>query len=115
MDDDKKKQEIVSKIRAFSYMQLYRQFAMELVQIECDVKYIFELFKESEKFDLLTIYSDCMVMSSNMRFAHLKHMLRTFEEKKTISEEMVAYHRKQIQKVDDDFAEIDKINREKSK
>lgn len=88
---------------------------MELVRIECDIKYIFELFKDAEKFDLLTIYCDGMVESSNLRFSHLKHTLRTFEENKTIPEETVVYHRRQIQKFDEDFAEIDKINRERPK
>jgi len=83
--------------------------------MECDIKYIFELFKEAEKFDMLTIYCDGVVKSSNMRFTHLKHTLRTFEEKKIISEETASYHRMQIRKCDDDFAEIDKINRERPK
>ncbi|MCV0411395.1 hypothetical protein [Nitrosarchaeum sp.] len=115
MDDDKKRKELVCKIRAFSYRQLYSQFVIEIVKMECDIKYIFELFKEIEKFDLLPIYSDGMVKSSKIRFAQLKHLLRIFEEKRTIPEEEVAYHRKQIQKFDDDFAEIDKINRERPK
>jgi hypothetical protein len=88
---------------------------MEIARMECDIRYLRELLKEAEKFELFTTYCNSMVESSTLRFVHLKHKLGTFEEKKIISEETATHHRKQIQKFDDDFAEIDKINRERSK
>jgi len=106
---------LVHKIIAIAYRQLHRQFVLELTNTECDIEYILQLFEEIEKSELLTIAVDSVLKNSNKHMIYLKHQLRAFEEKKIIPDEIVVLHRKQIQKFDRYYSDIDRINRERSK